>query len=105
MIKHLVLMRYKPEISEAEKQSFYQELEALKSRMPGLLAIRYHKNCSPEDGMDKGYQEGFQIDFVDATARDSYLADSDHQATGAKLVAASIGGIEGIFVFDYEVSV
>ena len=102
MIKHLVLMRYKPEVSEAEKQGFYQELEALKPRMPGLLAIQYHKNCSPEEGMDKGYQEGFQIDFADAAARDAYLADPDHQATGAKLIAASIGGVDGIFVFDYQ---
>lgn len=52
--------------------------------------------------MDKGYQEGFQIDFADAAARDAYLADPDHQATGAKLVAASIGGVDGIFVFDYQ---
>ena len=53
--------------------------------------------------MDKGFSSGFIVDFVDAKSRDIYLDDAEHQKTGAKLVASSVGGIAGILVFDIEV--
>lgn len=103
MIHHLVLLKYKPNVTEAQKQNFYQELQNLKAALPGFVGLHQYQNCSPEKGMDKGYQEGFQMDFKNEAARDIYLLDSTHQAIAEKLVNACIGGAEGIFVFDYLV--
>lgn len=103
MIRHCVFIRFKPETPVAIKQNIYQEIQALKPRLEGLLAVHVADNCSPEAGMDKGYSEGFIVDFVDAAARDRYLHDEEHQRTGARLVAAASGGLDGILVYDLEV--
>lgn len=103
MIRHCVFIRFRPEISADEKVAIFAEIAALKSRLPGLVATYEGGNVSPEVGMDKGYSEGFIVDFADAAGRDAYLADPEHQKTGAKIVAAAQGGIDGIFVYDLEI--
>ncbi|OCP17979.1 MULTISPECIES: Dabb family protein [unclassified Ensifer] len=103
MIRHCVFIRFRPEIPADEKASIFAEIAALKSRLPGLLATHAGANVSPETGMDKGYAEGFIVDFADAAARDAYLDDPQHRQTGAKIVAAAQGGTDGIFVYDLEV--
>lgn len=103
MIRHCVFIRFRPEISADDKAAIFAEIAALKSRLPGLMTTYAGANASPEVGMDKGYAEGFIVDFADAAARDAYLDDHEHQKTGAKIVAAAQGGIDGIFVYDLEI--
>ena len=102
MIRHIVLVRFRPEITEAEKASIYAELESLRELVPGFLGASYGPNVSPE-GLGKGYVDGFTMDFSDEAARDAYLVHPAHQAAGARLVAAVDGGIEGLVVFDLVV--
>ncbi|HCL64672.1 MAG TPA: stress responsive protein [Rhizobium sp.] len=104
MIRHCVFIRFKPETSPATKAGIYAEIAALKSRLPGFLAAHIGDNVSPETGMDKGYAEGFIVDFDGPVARDAYLADPEHQKTGAKIVENAIGGLEGILVYDIEIA-
>ncbi|PDT83500.1 Dabb family protein [Sinorhizobium sp. BJ1] len=103
MIRHCVFIRFRPEVSEAEKATIFAEISALKERLSGFLAIHVGANISPEAGMDKGYAEGFIVDFADAEARDAYLGDPEHQKTGRKIVAATDGGVQGVFVYDLEI--
>jgi hypothetical protein len=103
MIRHCVFIRFRPTVSEPEKAALMAEIAALKPRIPGFLAAHIGRNVSPETGMDKGYAEGFIVDFADAAARDAYLVDPEHQKTGARLVAAAVGSAEGILVYDLEV--
>ena len=102
MIRHIVLVRFRPEITEAEKTSIYDELESLRELVPGFLGASYGANVSPE-GFHKGFVDGFAMDFMDAAARDAYLVHPAHQAAGARLVAALDGGIEGLVVFDLTI--
>lgn len=103
MIRHCVFIRFKADTTGAEKATIFAEIAALKSKLPGFLAAHVGANVSPEAGMDKGYSDGFIVDFDGPAARDAYLADPEHQKTGAKIVAAAEGGIEGILVYDIEV--
>lgn len=103
MIRHCVFIRFRPEVSEAEKAAIFAEISELKERLPGFLDAHIGANVSPEVGMDKGYSNGFIVDFVDAAARDAYLEDPDHRSTGAKIVAAAEGGVQGVFVYDLEI--
>lgn len=103
MIRHCVFLKFKTEISDAEKQSLYDELKALGAILPGIVKFDAMANSSPEIGMDKGYSDGFIIDFDTAKSRDIYLDAPEHKAVGAKLVAASQGGADGILVFDMEI--
>jgi hypothetical protein len=102
MIRHIVLVRFRPEVTAAEKASIYAELESLRELVPGFLRASYGPNVSPE-GLGKGYVDGFTMDFSDEAARDAYLVHPAHQAAGARLVAALDGGIEGLVVFDFVV--
>jgi hypothetical protein len=102
MIRHCVFIHFKPTISPAYKAELFNEINALKPRLPGMLAVHIGVNVSPETGMDKGFSDGFMVDFDDSFARDAYLEDAGHKETGARLVAAAQGGIQGILVYDLE---
>jgi hypothetical protein len=104
MIRHCVFIKFHPNVAVSEKKQIYSEISGLKARLAGLLAVHIGDNNSPEAGMDKGFSEGFMVDFSDAAARDAYLADSEHRLTGAKIVAAAQGGIAGILVYDIEIA-
>jgi len=102
MIRHCVFIRFKPTISPAYKAELFNEIDALKDRLPGMAAVHIGTNVSPEEGMDKGFADGFIVDFEDSFSRDAYLADPEHRETGTRLVAAAEGGIAGILVYDLE---
>lgn len=102
MIRHCVFIRFRPEISSERKIVLFKEIDALQHHLDGVLGIYTGKNVSPETGMDKGYADGFIVDFANAQSRDSYLADAEHQAVGEKLVNAALGGVEGIMVYDMD---
>lgn len=104
MIRHCVFIRFRPTVTAPEKAALFARIAALRPRLPGFLAAHVGRNVSPESGMDKGYAEGFIVDFADAAARNAYLADPEHRKAGAELVAAAIGGAEGILVCDMEIA-
>ncbi len=85
------------------REAIFADIAALKLRVPGLLSVRAGANVSPE-GLDKGFHEGFIVDFVDGDARDRYLADEAHAAVGGRIVEAAQGGLDGVFVFDLEIA-
>ena len=103
MIRHCVFIQFKPETSKERIAELFGEIDALKHRMDGVLAVHISPNASPEKGMDKGFSDGFIVDFNNAISRDIYLEDADHQAVGAQLVEASVDGAEGILVYDMEI--
>lgn len=103
MIRHIVLIHFKPEVSEGQIAALFAELEAIRSAVPGILAITAGRSESPEK-IERGYHHGFVVDFADWPALAAYQAHHDHQALGAKLVDNAIGGLDGILVFDLPVS-
>ena len=103
MIRHCVFIRFRTEVSQAEKDGIWADIHALKAEVPGYLAAYVGSNVSPETGMDKGFSEGFVIDFADSAARDAYLVHPDHEKAGGRIVAAADGGVAGILVYDIEV--
>jgi hypothetical protein len=101
MIRHCVLLRFRAEVSDSDKVAMYQRLASLQSVVPGFERIACGANSSTE-GLSQGFDDGFVVDFVDASARDSYLAHPDHQRAGAALVAMLDGGHAGLVVFDLD---
>jgi hypothetical protein len=101
MIQHIVLVRFRPEVSANSKAAIFADLAGLKRRLPGMTGFVAGPNVSPE-GLGKGYLDGFVCTFDSASARDGYLVDEEHQRIGARLVAAADGGTDGLIVFDIE---
>jgi hypothetical protein len=103
MIRHIVLIRFRADMPEARIGGIFASLHALQAVIPGILAISWGGNVSPE-GLGRGFTHGFTVDFADVAARDRYLADPDHGKVGAALVGAAEGGIDGILVLDFAMA-
>ncbi|MGR3497003.1 Dabb family protein [Citreimonas sp.] len=99
MIRHIVLVRFAPQTEAVEIEAIWRDLSALKDSVPGILSFAAGRNDSPE-GFGRGYEHGFVVDFTDGAARDAYLDHPDHVRAGARLVAATDGGVDGLLIFD-----
>ena len=97
MIRHIVLLKARPEVTEAHIQGIFADLHSLK--LPGILAIHSGRSESPEK-IERGYLHGFTVDFANWDALAAYQAHPDHKRVGAALVAAAEDGLDGILVFD-----
>lgn len=100
MIRHIVLLKARPEVTDAHIASIFADLHALK--LPGILAIHSGRSESPEK-IERGYLHGFTVDFTGWDALAAYQAHPDHKRVGAALIAAAEGGLDGILVFDLAI--
>lgn len=103
MVRHIVLIRFRADVTEAEIAALFAELHQIKGRVPGLLAITSGRSESPEQ-MERGYMHGFVVDFTGWAGLQAYQDHPDHQVLGAKLTAHAEGGKEGILCFDLAVA-
>jgi Stress responsive A/B Barrel Domain len=103
MIRHCVFVKFSSDVGDDERQSIFAALDALRGVVDGIEAAHFGRNVSPE-GLGKGFDDGFTIDFRDAAARDTYLVHPAHRQAGARLVAALQGGVDGLVVFDLELA-
>ena len=101
MIRHVVLVRFRGDLLPGDVSAILDELRALRGHLPGMLNFACGADVSPE-GLSRGFTHAFTIDFVDAAARDAYLALPAHEAAGARLVRAAEGGLGGLTVLDFE---
>jgi len=99
MIRHIVLLKARPGVTDAAIGAIFADLAAIKDKLPGVLAIHSGRSMSPEK-IERGYMHGFTVDFTDWAALAAYQDHPDHRRVGAALVAAAEGGLDGILVFD-----
>jgi hypothetical protein len=102
MIRHVVLINFRPELDGTDISQALNSVVKLKDKIDGILAVTAGASNSPEN-LEKGFRHGFVIDFRDAAARDAYLPHPEHVKVGKALVQAAQGGVAGILVFDYEI--
>jgi hypothetical protein len=99
MIRHIVALRFKAGTTAQAKSAIYADLAALQTHIPGILAFHAGPNVTVEP-LSRGFDDLFWFDFRDAAVRDAYLVHPAHQAAGARIVAATEGGVDGVVVFD-----
>lgn len=98
MIRHIVLMKLKPDADQIAIDAVGAGLPTLQSEIPGIVSYAFGPNNSTE-GRTEGFELGFTIDFEDAAARDAYLPHPAHQAYIPFVRAVSTD----VLVFDFEV--
>ena len=103
MIRHIVLIRFRPDVGEDAIAAIFADLHAIRSKLPGVLSITSGRSESPER-IERGYLHGFVADFADWDALAAYQDHPDHRRVGASLVDNAVGGIDGILVFDLQVA-
>ena len=104
MIRHIVLIRFRPDVSDATIDAIFADLHSIRAVLPGVLSITSGRSESPEQ-IERGYLHGFTVDCDRWEALAAYQAHPDHQSLGARLVAAAAGGLDGILVFDLDCGV
>ncbi len=102
MIRHIVLIRFQSQVSDAEVTALFAAIPKLAARLPGVLAFAFGRSASPEK-IERGYMHGFTIDFATWGDLQTYADHPDHKVFGGQLVAHAVGGIDGLLVFDMEV--
>ena len=98
--RHIVLVKVRSGIPDAQVAEAFDALAALKGVIPGLLTFSAGPNTSPE-GRTLGFTHGFVMDFEDAAARDAYLPHPKHTEAAAHLRAIREPE-NGVLVFDYD---
>lgn len=100
MIRHIVLIRFRKDLTEEAIAALLAPIGPLSRRM-GFVAV-WGRSESPEQ-IERGYLHGFVADFPSWNTLSVYQSDSDHKAFGAGLVAHADGGIDGLLVFDLAI--
>nr|WP_299501688.1 Dabb family protein [uncultured Rhizobium sp.] len=103
MIRHFVLLRFQDSVTSEIKAQLFDELAALRDHIAGIQDFRVHQNVSVEADLIHGFKDAFWFDFADEAVRDAYLVDPAHQIVGAKIGASTVGGGQGVVVFDMKI--
>ena len=101
MIRHIVLIRFPAEVTEAAIAGMFAAIPRLAAVLTGVLTHASGRSESPEK-IERGYLHGFTIDFASWADLQSYADHPDHKVFGGQLVAHAVGGIDGILVFDLD---
>lgn len=97
MLRHLVLLKFKPEATTAQVGDVVQAFVALPAQVSAVKALEWGTDVSPE-GLGKGFTHSFLLSFADAAGRDAYLPHPAHQAFVARLQPV----LADVLVIDYE---
>ena len=101
MIRHIVLIRFRPDVTEEKIGELLAELGEIEDKLPACLGITAGRSESPEQ-MERGYMHGFVADFDSWEGLQTYQDHPDHQTVGTKLTEHAEGGKDGILCFDLE---
>ena len=102
MLRHIVLMKCKPEVSKEELDDVFAALAALKESIPGILAFEGGKDTSVE-GIHRGYTHGFTMDFADEQVREIYLPHPEHKKVVTKIHNILDDSSDSVLVFDFAI--
>ncbi|HVW37969.1 MAG TPA: Dabb family protein [Pirellulales bacterium] len=96
VLRHVVLYKFKPEVSEAQLQEVIDAFAGLPAKIDKIVGFEHGKNVSPE-GKSEGLTHAFVVTFRDEAGRDAYLKHPAHQA----YVNVVRDRREKVIVFDY----
>ncbi|AUH33310.1 Dabb family protein [Paracoccus tegillarcae] len=102
MIRHIVLVRYRPDVTEEQIAAIHSDLDDIRALLPGMGRFFAGRSESPEL-LERGYMHGFTVDFDSWQALADYQEHAEHKRVGDAIVAAAEGGVDGILVFDLPV--
>lgn len=100
MIRHILLIKFKPTALESEVVKLRALFESMPSTIEGVVSVEWGENDSPE-GKNQGYSHSVLMTFADEEARERYLPHPAHKAL--KVVFRPL--LEDIIVFDYTLAI
>ncbi|OIB04975.1 stress protein [Paenibacillus sp. LC231] len=97
MFEHIVLLKFKPDVSIEAKESAIKRAHDFKRNIPGIVELSTGINVTEEIEHMQGFTLGIRVTFEDQQACRDYIQHPLHQR-----LLQSIGPfVEGIVVMDY----
>lgn len=96
VLRHIVMYKFKDEISKPQIQEVIDTFAGLPKKIDGIVAFEHGPNVSPE-GKSEGLTYCFVVSFKDEAARDAYLKHPAHD----DYVKVVKDRREKVVVFDY----
>ncbi len=97
MLRHIVLLRFRPDAQPEAIRHIEAAFAALPHRIEHIHGFEWGHNTSPE-GLHKGFTHAFIVSFADDAGLDTYLPHPAHQAFVAQLKPL----LDDVLVIDYE---
>ena len=95
-LRHLVLLKFKTEISHGQVHALESAFAALATKISAVQSLEWGTNNSPE-GLAKDFTHCFNLTFADEVARAAYLPHPEHLAFVEQLKPA----LDDVLVLDY----
>lgn len=93
MLRHIVLIRWKPESDEASRSAAREAIEGLRAAVPEVRELRCGSNVGQSP---HGYDFGTVMDFEDRDAFARYLASDAHRAYASGPARAAVASLAAI---------
>lgn len=97
-LRHVVSLKFKEDVTEAQKQEIIDGIFAFPSQIPEVKKVEGGENVSIEDA-HKGFTHCFTMTFEDIEGLKVYLPHEDHMALVEKVKPL----LDDVFVIDYWV--
>ncbi|GGF98557.1 hypothetical protein GCM10010912_49070 [Paenibacillus albidus] len=99
MYEHIVLFKFKGNVTTEQKEEIIQTVKTFKDCIPGIIELSAGINVTEEIENMNGYSFGIRVTFQDEQASKDYFHHPLHQQ-----FLQSVGGwIESVIVVDYPI--
>lgn len=103
MVRHIVLFRFRDDISSERVTEIMEGFGGLESEIPEIRDYSWGFNNSPE-GLSHGLNAGFVMTFDSVEDRDRYLEHPEHRRYADTKARPNLASEGGVLVFDYASS-
>jgi lysophospholipase L1-like esterase len=97
LLRHIVLFKFKDDVTEAQVQEVVDAFSALPKKIDAIVDFECGTDMSVEGKAD-GFTHGFVVTFEDEAGREAYLPHAAHQEF-VKLVGPRV---DKVLVFDFK---
>ncbi|KAJ6720912.1 STRESS-RESPONSE A/B BARREL DOMAIN-CONTAINING PROTEIN HS1 [Salix viminalis] len=96
VVKHIVLAKFKEEVTEAEIQKLISDYADLRNHIKQIKSFEWGKDVSIEN-LNQGFTHIFETTFETLEDRSAYVTDPAHVKFGSELLPA----LEKVVGIDY----
>src|SRR5713226_8609121 len=103
MVSHIVLMKPRPDLSDADRQALVAAFERAVREIPSVRGVRVGRRVAHGAGYEAAMPDRADyvavIDFDDLAGLQAYLRHPAHEALGARFNQS----LQSALVYDFEV--
>lgn len=100
MLKHIVLLKLKNSLDDAQIDKLFADIAQIKNQIPGVMSFNYGKAID-ENALNQGYTHAYSMDFVDEDFFNHYCQD-DKQSHLKSLLKDALLSDDAVLIFNHD---